>query len=153
MDIQGYINRQNTEDRRAFIIHAPAVNGKTYFARRIVEMRQDAYLFDLQKYFLENPGLPPVHHVGLDELLEMLLKVETDKSVIVVDHADFLFNTWNREKKEQYVNFIRRQLRSPRDTIKTFIFMMQSNSQMSTTQFQNSHGEARILKLSEFDAL
>ena len=128
-------------------------SGKTYFAWRIVETRRDAYLFDLQKYFLENPGLPPVHQVGLDELWEMLLKVETDKNVIVVDHADFLFNTWDRQEKERFVNFIRVHLRSPRDTLKTYVFVMQSDSQMTQAQFQNSHGEARVLKLSEFDTL
>lgn len=153
MDFQGYLNRQNNEDRRAFIIHAPPVSGKTYFAWRIVETRQDAYLCDLQKYFLENPGLPPVHQVGLDELWEILLKVETDKNVVVVDHADFLFNTWGRKGKEGFVNFIQVQLRSPRDTLKTYVFVIQRDSEMTQSQFQNSYGEARVLKLSEFDAL
>jgi len=153
LDFQGYLNRQNNEDRRAFIIHAPPVSGKTYFARRIAETRQDAYFLDLQKYFLENPGLPPVHQVGLDELWEMLLKVETDKNVIVVDHADFLFNTWDSQEKKGFVNFIRVQLRSPRDALKTYVFVMQSDSEITQAQFQNSHGEARVLKLSEFDAL
>jgi len=153
LDFQVYLNRQNTEGLRACIIHAPRLSGKTHFARRIVETRHDAYLFDLQKFFLENPGLPPVHQVGLDELWEILLKIETDKNVIVVDHPDFLFNTWSRQEKVGFVNFIRVQLRSPGDTLKTFVIVMQSDSQMTQAQFQNSHGEARVLKLSEFDAL
>ena len=153
MDFQGYLNHQNNEDRRAFIIHATPVSGKTYFAKRIVETRTDAFLFDLQKYFLENPGLPPVHQVGADELRDILLKVETDKNVIVVDHPDFIFNTWSRQEKKGFVNFIQVQLRSPRDTLKTYVFVMQSDSQMTQAQFHNSYREPRVVKLSEFNAL
>lgn len=153
MDFQGYLNRQNNEDRRSFIIHAPPVSGKTYFARRIVETCQEAFLVDLQRYFFDNPDLPHIHRVGSNELWGILLKIQTNKSVIVVDHPDFLFNTWSRDEKEEFINFIRIQLRSPRDTLKTYVFIMQSDSQMTQAQFQNSHGEARIFKLSEFEAL
>ena len=76
MNFHHYLNRQNNEDRRAFVIHYPAKSGKTSFARRICETRNDARLLDLQRYFLEHPELPPVQQCDASMLDNLLLSLD-----------------------------------------------------------------------------
>ncbi len=153
MKFDDYLNRQNNEDRRAFVIHYPARSGKTDFARRICESHQDAYLLDLQSYFLEHPELPPIQRCGVSALKGILLSLERRERVLVVDNPDFLLNTWSDEEKRGFVTWLRIQLRSPADTEKTLVFVIQSDDVIATADIRNSYGEPRVLALNEFYAL
>ena len=154
MNFHDYLNRQNNEDRRAFVIHYPARSGKTSFARRICETRQDAYLLDLQRYFLEHPELPPIQQCDASTLKNLLLSLETPERVLVIDNPDFLLNTWSKEEKHAFVHWLRIQLRSPADTEKTLVFVIQSDDVLvAADDMRNSYGEPRVLALNQFDAL
>jgi len=148
-----YLNRQNNEDRRAFIIHYPAASGKTDFARRICETRQDAYLLDLQSYFLNHPELPPIVECGISTLKGILLSLNIPECVLVVDNPDFLLNTWSDEEKRGFLTWLRTQLRSPVDTDKTMVFVIQSDDIIAAADIQNSYGQQRVLALNQFEAL
>ena len=154
MNFHDYLNRQNNEDRRAFVIHFPAKSGKTSFARRICETRQDAYLLDLQRYFLEHPELPPIQQCDPSVLKNLLLSRDRQEGVLVIDNPDFLLNTWSREEKRALLHWMRIQLRSPVDTEKTLVFIIQSDDILATANdMRNSYGEPRVLALNQFDAL
>lgn len=153
MNFHEYLNRQQNEDRRAFIIHYPARSGKTRFARRICETRQDACLLDLLVYFLDHPQLPPIQQCGVDALQGLLLGLDVPQSVVVVDNSDFLLNTWSAEEKRRLFNWLRVQLRSPAVTQKTFIFVIQTDDIIAAADLRNSYHESRVLALHEFDAL
>jgi len=71
----------------------------------------------------------------------------------VVDNPDFLLNTWSDEEKHDFVTWLRIQLRSPADTEKTLIFVIQSDDVIAAADIRNSHGEQRVLALNQFDAL
>jgi len=83
----------------------------------------------------------------------VLLALDLDSTVILVDNADFLFNTWNKDDREAFLGWLRIGLRSPRDTEKTFVFMLQSDPWFTANTFKNSYGEERILALNAFEAL
>lgn len=153
MNFHAYLNRQQNEDRRAFVVHHGAKTGKTRFARRICETRQDAYLLDLLAYFLEHPELPPIQQCGFDVLRALLLKLDVAQDVIIVDNADFLFNTWRAEEKQHLLNWLRVQLRSPAVTRKTFVFFIQTDDIIAAADLRNSANEPRVLPLNAFDAL
>jgi len=153
MNSHDYLSRQQNEDRRAFIIHYGAKSGKTRFARRICETRHDAYLLDLLAYFLAHPELPPIQQCGLDILKKLLRTLDIPQSVVIVDNADFLFNTWGTEEKRRLLNWLGVQLRSPADTEKTFVFMIQTDDAIAAANLHNSYGESRVLALNEFDAM
>ena len=55
-DLRRYLLTQGQETRRAFFIHAPAMDHKTTLARRMRDVL-GAYLLDLQAHFLERPEL------------------------------------------------------------------------------------------------
>ena len=154
MNLHDYLNRQNNEDRRAFVIHYPAKKGKTSFARRICETRQDACLLDLQRYFLEHLELPPIEQCSASMLKNLLLSLDRPERVLVIDNADFLLNTWSNAEKLALVHWLRTQLRSPANTEKTLLFVIQSDDVISAVaDMRNSYGEPRVLALNEFDAL
>lgn len=153
MNLHDYLNHQNNEDRRAFVIHYPAKSGKTRVARRIVEARKDAALVDLQSYFLQHPELPPIQRCGPSVLQGILLSLDRPEAIIVIDNPDFLLNTWTDDEKRTWLNWLRVQLRSPGDTEKTFIFMIQTDEVIATADMRNSYGEPRVLALNAFDAL
>jgi hypothetical protein len=153
MNFHDYLNRQQNEDRRAFIIHYGARSGKTRFARRICETRQDAYLLDLLAYFLEHPELPPIEKCGFDMLKGLLLALDVPQDVIIVDNPDFLFNIWSAEEKQRLLGWLRTQLRSPGVTKKTIVFLVQTDDIITVADLRNSGNEPRVLALDAFDAL
>lgn len=153
MNFHDYLNRQNAEDRRAFIIHYHAKSGKTQFAHRICAIRQDVYLLDLQAYFLKHPELTHIGQFNFENLQYLLLALNVPQSVIIVDNTDFLFNTWEKRDKTDFTDWLRQQLRSPGVTDKTFIFMVQSDPFFESLRITNSYQEPRVLPLNAFEAL
>jgi hypothetical protein len=153
MNFHDYVNRQKTEDRRAFIIHYPAKSGKTCFARRAAETRRDVHLLDLQEYFVSQPGLPPVRKWDFKALRSLLLSLDVPQSVVIVDNPDFLFNTWCTEEKRTLLNWVGVGLRSPAETEKTFVFIVQNDDVISAGTFINTYGEPRVLAMNEFESV
>jgi len=153
MNFGEYLDRQKTEDRRAFIIHFPAKSGKTQFARRVQETWPDVYLLDLQAYFASQPDPPPIHRFDFQALRRLLLSLDVPQSVIVVDNPDFLFNTWHPEEKRALLNWVRVELRSPADTAKTFVFIIQDDDVLARADFWNAYGEPRVIALNMFESV
>lgn len=153
MDFLTYLDHQQAEDRRAFIVHAPACAGKSAFARKVQVARQDAYLLDLQKTFLQSDDLPPIQTFGDKMLRSLLLNLTVTASIILVDNMDFLWNTWRSDDRKNFLNWIGVQLRSPAVTTKTFVFFLQSDPQLQTMPLPDSKRHSRVHALSEFSAL
>ena len=152
MNFHNYLHRQMAEDRRAFIIHYPAAAGKTAFARRICETRNDTYHFDFQRYWLDRPELEP-GDLNFVAFKNILLSLNVPEVVVLVDNMDILFNIWRKQDKADFSNWLKRQLRSPQDTTKTFVFMLQTDSAFATIVMENSQGDSRVLPLNSFEAI
>jgi hypothetical protein len=146
-----FLNRQKTEDRRAFIVHYPAKSGKTRFAQKVCKKRNDTYYVDLQAYANEHQENFP--SFGFSILQQLLLGLDIKESVIVVDNPDFMFNVWESSDQVEFENWLRIQLRSPSITNKTFVFFVQSDPYFTNMKLKNSRGESRVLLLSAFEAL
>lgn len=154
MNFYDYLNHQCGEEKRAFIMHFTARSGKTRFAQKVCETRSDAFRLDLLAYFHHQADLPPIQQCGFEQLRQIMLGLDIPQAVILVDNGDFLFNTWNQEEKDAFLNWLRRGLRSPANTDKTFVFILQSDDWFTTqTIGENVHGEDRILAMSQFEAL
>ena len=151
MNFYVFLNRQKTEDRRAFIICYKANSGKTTFAKQIAEARSDVYYLDLQAYALNH--MDTFNSLKFLELKNFLLAFEAEESVILVDNPDFLINTWGQKDKDTFENWLKIQLRSPGMTDKTFVFFVQNDPFFEHLQLVNSRGEARVLPLNNFESL
>jgi len=153
MNFADYLNHQKGEDRRSFFIHYPAHSGKTHFAHRLQSTRSDIYYLDLLAYFLENHTLSPVGQFDFKALRSLLLSLDVPQAVILVDNPDFLLNTWNATEKQALLDWARVGLRSPADTEKVFIFIIQDDEVLATADFHNAYGEPRVLALNMFEAV
>ena len=151
MNFHDFLNRQKTEDRRAFIVHFPARSGKTQFARQVANARPDVYYLDLQQYFIDHPQAS--HQYGFSKLKSLLLNIDVDESVVLIDNPDFFFNTWLRRDQADFSNWLKIQLRSPGVTKKTFVFFVQSDPFFESMDLKNSQGESRVLPLNAFESL
>lgn len=146
-----FLNRQKTEDRRAFIVHYPAKSAKTRFAQKVSEKRVDTYCLDLQAH--ANEHQEAFKSFGFTVLQQLLLGLDVKESVVIIDNADFLFNTWESTDQVEFENWLRIQLRSPSMSNKTFVFFVQSDDYFMNMQLKNSRGESRVLPLDAFEAL
>lgn len=153
INFYSYLDQQSSEDTRSFIIHYYADSGKTVFARHAASLRPGIYYLDLQETFLNRPNLPPITQCGFSFLKDYLLGLQISEEFIIVDNPDFLFNTWGPEDKQALLYWMKLQLRSPGDTEKTFIFMIQDDEILANAQFNNSCGQSRVLPLNELEAI
>lgn len=151
INFNSLLNQQSSEDTRSFIIHFPANSGKTDFAKRATAQHPDIYYLDIQGKFLEQDELPPISKFRLSYLKKYLLGIQVPQEFIIIDNSDFLFNTWKSEEKQAFIHWIKSELRSPADTKKTFIFFIQSDDILATSQLKNTYGQSRILSLNDFE--
>lgn len=154
MNFFQYLDYQYTQDKRAFIVHYQALGGKTRFAQHACQQRPDLYYLDLLEYFLAHPDLPPVRSFDGKALQNLLLHLAYSPGVytVLVDHADFLFNTWSSAEKNAWIEWLRNTLRTPAVTKMTFVFFIQTDGVLSAANLANARG-SRVLALPEFDAL
>jgi hypothetical protein len=153
VDLREYLATQGQERRRAFILHAPAMEHKTALARRMRDLL-GAYLLDLQAHFLEHPELAErVDRFRPRDLEELLLGLDVPQKVVVVDNVDFLLNTWTNKRLGEFVGMVDLRLKSPDTTDKTFVFVVQTNPVLLRHELKNSRGQPRILPRDAFYAL
>ena len=153
LKLPDYIATQATESYRAFVIHGPAMSGKTRLARRMADAL-DAYVLDLQAHFVADPDLcARIDRYRSRDLERLLLALDVPESLVVVDNLDFLLNTWSPRHKREFVAMIDHRLRSPRDTDKTFVFLIQTDPVIVRHELTNTRGQPRILPIDAFYAL
>lgn len=154
MNFFTYLDTQKQEDRQAFIIHYPAGQGKSHFAQRACQLRQGLYLLDLLEQFKLDANLK-VRTFTPEHLQGYLLKFAYPPGThtVWVDNGDFLFNTWSRQQKEDFIQWMRYPLRTPGLIDKTFILLVQTDKVFSTADLVNSRGQPRVLALNDFDML
>jgi hypothetical protein len=157
MNFAKYLDQQTHEDRQAFIIHYPALGGKTQFVRKACQVIPGLHYVDMLEYSLANPELSSLEKIDLGRFKEMLLELDQSlpesTSALAIDQGDFMFNTWDADEKQEFLHWLRATLRTPSVAKRTFIFVIQSDGVLSSARLTNAQNQSRILALSEFDAL
>ena len=153
LSLPDYIATQATERYRAFIVHGPAMSGKTRLARRMHEVL-GAHVLDLQARFVAEPDLcARMDRYRPRDLEHLLLALDVPESLVVVDNPDFLLNTWTASHKREFVALVDRRLQSPTVSDKTFAFLIQTDPAIVRHELANTRGQPRILPLDAFYAL
>ena len=157
MKFAEYLEQQTHEDRQAFIIHYPALGGKTQFIRKACQVIPNLHYVDLLELSLANPVFLSLEKIELGRFKDMIL--DLDKTLpekvkaIIIDQGDFLFNTWDSDEKQDFLHWLRQLLRTPSVVKRTFIFVIQTDGVISSAVMTNSRNQSRILALNEFEAL
>jgi hypothetical protein len=153
IDLRKFLNIQAQEVCRAFIIHAPAMAGKTELARRM-EKNLGVYRFDLQEHFKSHEELAArVDRFRPRDLERLLLSLDVPQSVIVVDNLDFILIVWTSQMKREFMDMVNLRLKSPDITSKTFIFLVQDDNAIINYHFTLTQRQPRILPLQAIKAL
>lgn len=148
-----YLAAQQQETFRACIIHAPAMGRKTALAQRIRDV-MGAYLFDVQRVFLERPELCAcIDRYRPPDLERLLLGLSVVEPIVIVDNLDFLLLTWTPALRREFAGMIERRLKSPGVTDKTFVFFVQNDPVITRRELKNTRGRPRIVPLDAFYAL
>jgi len=153
LSLPEYVEGQATERYRAFIVHGPAMSGKTRLAHRLRDVL-GAHILDLQAYFVGHPDLcARVDRYRPRDLERLLLALDASESLVVVDNPDFLINTWTSRHKREFVAMVDHRLHSPTVTDKTFAFLIQTDPVIVRHTLTNTRGQPRILPIDAFYAL
>jgi len=153
LHLPDFIATQASERYRAFIVHGPAMSGKTHLAQRLRDVL-GAHVLDLQAHFAGDPDLcARIDRYRPRDLERLLLALEVPESLVVVDNPDFLINTWTSRHKREFVAMVDRRLHSPTVTDKTFAFFIQTDPVIVRRELTNTRGHPRILPIDAFYAL
>jgi hypothetical protein len=153
IDLREYLRSQAQETCRAFVIHAPAMAGKTKLAQRM-ESILGVYRLDLQEYFSTNASLvSEIDRFRPKDLERLLLGLQVSEKVIVIDNIDFLLIVWTKRMKQEFMNMIDLRLKSPDITDKTFAFFVQDDSEIINYRFTFNQRQPRLLPLQSIKAL
>ena len=71
----------------------------------------------------------------------------------MIDQADFMFNTWDADEKQEFIHWLRTSLRTPSVVKRTLIFVIQTDGVISSATLTNTRSQSRVLALNELDAL
>jgi hypothetical protein len=157
MNFAGYLAQQTHEDRQAFIIHYPALKGKTQFILKACQVIPALHYLDLLEHALSTPGLSSLGKIDLSKFEDILLELDQSLpesvSALIIDQADFIFNTWDADEKQEFLHWLRKPLRTPSVVRRPFIFVIQTDGVLSSAVLTNSQNQSRVLALNEFDAL
>lgn len=153
LSLPEYIATQSTERYRAFILHGPAMSGKTRLAQWIRDAL-GAHLLDLQTYFIAHPDLcARLDRYRPLDLEQMLLALDVPQSLVVVDNLDFLLNAWTPRYRQEFVAMVGQRIQSPTLTKKTFVLIVQTDSTLLRSHLTNTPGQSRILPIDAFYAV
>ena len=157
MNFAKYLEQQSHEDRQAFIIHFPALSGKTQFIKKACQAIPGMHYVDLLEHTLADTNLSSTERIEVNGFMDLILEI--DKSLpdqtkaLVIDQGDFMFNTWDADEKQEFLHWLRVPLRTPSVAKRTFIFVIQTDGILSSAKLDNTRSQSRILALNEFDAL
>jgi hypothetical protein len=157
MNFAKYLEQQRHEDRQAFVIHYPALSGKTRFIQKTCEMIPGLHYINWLEHILAKKDLALLEKIDLShfekELLELDKSLSDEISAVMIDQGDPMFNTWDTDEKQEFLHWLRIPLRTPAFVKRTFIFVIQTDNILSSAILNNTFNQSRILALNEFDAL
>lgn len=154
IDFQEYIVSLGKEKYRSSIVIAEPVSGKTTFAKKAAKVLDGKYL-DLLEYFLDNEKLmKTIDSFGPEDFFQFLERETKGDHFAVVDHMDFLLDTWRDQEFENFSRGIKQQWNSFLERYRsTVCYFLQPSPRLVNIEITDSQGNSRVHKLSSFKAL
>lgn len=107
LDIEEFLHLMRRERYHCFVVHAPPMEGKTRFAKRMAERVKCDYL-DLLQDFARNPDLKnKIDRVTPKDLKDYLSTRPNFGSLTILDEMDFLWYTWNENDRLEWLNILK----------------------------------------------
>ena len=106
MDLKKLIDIQLKERYKHFLIHGPALSGKTELALKIAEQYKGKYISLLDILLSENEIKNNIDIFGHSELIEFIKNIKGNERLVIIDQIDFLVNTWGDSEVRELMAFI-----------------------------------------------
>lgn len=157
MNFAKYLEQQRHEDRQAFIIHYPALSGKTRFVQKACQVIPGLHYVNWLENIVVKAKLASLEKIDPSQFEKAILEVDKslgdEVSAVVIDQGDCVFNTWDADEKQEFLHWLRVPLRTPGVVQRTFIFVIQTDGVISSASLTNTLNQSRILALNELDAI
>ena len=156
VDLIEYLNLLGQEKFRAIILHAPPDKSPelSRYATRLLSHKDGAAL-DLLDYFQEEPKVASdIDRFGPEQLKTVLLDRSHGKDLLIIDHLDFLLDTWRKEERQAFFRMVKQQWNSFLDNTRaTLVFCLQSSSEIEDLNISDTRGRSRVLSLAELNEI
>lgn len=106
MDLKSLIDIQLKERYKHFIIHGPALSGKTELAIKVAKEFDGKYFSLLESLIQEADLKSNIDLFGPTKLLEFIKGKSESERLVIVDQIDFLINTWSEGQVRELMTFI-----------------------------------------------
>jgi hypothetical protein len=154
VDVFTYLTHLEQERYRAVIFHAAPEKGPavTQFCRKMCQQTGGKYL-DLLEYFIQSKTLSQtIDSFGPEKLRALLIEQSQTCSLLVVDRADFLLDTWRKSERQDFYRLIENQWDGFKQGMKSrLVVCLQTSQEILALHITASSGQNRICQLNDFN--
>ncbi|MBU3114584.1 AAA family ATPase [Clostridium lacusfryxellense] len=107
MRIEEFIEEQLKERYKHFIIYGSPMQGKTKFAKAILNIFTGMYIDLLNVFESDSNKKNNIDIFGPSKLILLIKEYyEVDIKILVIDQMDFLINTWSENEFREFLVFV-----------------------------------------------
>jgi hypothetical protein len=142
------------ERYRAMILHTSPDKSPSMslFCQKVCKQAHGKYL-DLLNLFIQSPGLSVnIDSFGPKKLRDLLIEQSQGQTLLIVDRADFLLDTWRNSERQDFYRFIQNQWDGYKEGMRAkLVFALQTSQEIEALKIIDSQGQRRIFRLSDFN--
>jgi hypothetical protein len=153
-DVYETLTHLGQERYRAIIFHtipekSPSL---TLFCQKICKRSKSKYL-DLLELFVKSAVLSEsIDSFNPEKLRGLLIEQSRSQSLLVVDRADFLLDTWRKSERQDFFRMIQNQWNGYQDAMKArLVICLQTSQEIEALIIVDSEGQSRIFQLTDFN--
>ena len=142
------------ERYRVVLIHAVPEKSPSLstFCQKFTKQANGKYL-DMLELFIQSPALSEsIDRFSPEKFRGLLIEQSQGQSLLVVDRADFLLDTWRKSERQDFYRFINNQWDSFKDGMKAKLIVgLQTSQEIEALKILDSQGQNRVFHLSDFN--
>jgi hypothetical protein len=148
------ISHLEQERFRAAIFHITPEKSPSLstFCQKVCQKSDGKYL-DLLEYFIQSPSLSEkIDSFDPEKLRGLLIEQSHGQSLLVVDCADFLLDTWRKSERQDFFRLIANQWDGYKEGMKAkLVFALQTSYEIETLKIYDSQNQSRVYRLTDFN--
>jgi hypothetical protein len=142
------------ERYRAVVLHTVPEKSPSMslFFQKLCKQANGKYL-DLLEFFIQSPALSEsIDRFSPEKFRGLLIEQSQGQSLLVVDRADFLLDTWRKSERQDFYRFVNNQWDSYKDGMKAKLIVgLQTSQEIEALKILDSQGQSRIFRLHDFN--
>lgn len=148
------LNHLDQERFRAILIHAVPEKSPSMslFFQKLCKQANGKYL-DLLELFIQSPALSEtIDRFSPEKLRGLVIDQSKSHSLLVVDRADFLLDTWRNSERQDFYRSVNKQWDSFKESMSAkLIIGLQTSQEIEALNMLDSQGQSRIFRLHDFN--